>query len=86
MRKDIKKLEEHHDTLPTAYEYFLNETQEDRRYRLREHNNIFKFDDLEFTLLYVTRTKDNYPLITDSMYLYLVLCILMGLKMSMKSL
>ena len=66
MRKDIKKLEEHHDRLPTAYEYFLNETQEDRRYRLREHNNIFKFDDLEFTLLYVTRTEDNYPLTREA--------------------
>jgi hypothetical protein len=58
----IKKLEKHHNKLPIAYKYFLNETQEDKRHRLREHNNIFKFDDLEFTLIYVTRTIDNYPL------------------------
>tara|TARA_B100000963_G_C22591557_1_gene655768 strand:- start:964 stop:1413 length:450 start_codon:yes stop_codon:yes gene_type:complete len=66
MRKDIKKLEAHHDTLLIAHEYFWDETHEERGYRVKDHKNVFKFDELEFTLVYVTRKEDNYPLLREA--------------------
>ncbi len=71
--KKVKELEKHHNTLPIAHEYFwtdgrynsLNDMgiqSDDRAYRLKEHNNVVKFDELEWTLIYIDRVKDNYPL------------------------
>ena len=68
MRKDIKKLEAHHNTLLTAHEYFWDDirAEEERGYRVKDHKNVFKFDEIEWTLVYVTRKEDNYPLLREA--------------------
>ena len=73
--KRVKELEKHHNTLPIAHEYFWTDARylddmgvqsDDRAYRLKEHNNVVKFDELEWTLIYIDRVEDNYPLQRDA--------------------
>lgn len=68
MRKDIKELEEHHNTLLIAHEYHWNDKHEERyqNYRLKEHVNVFKFDELEWTIVYMDKSENNFPILREA--------------------
>ena len=65
-RKNVKEVRAHHETLPMAYGYSwkVNKDAEsvEEDYSLAKHHNVFKFDDLQWTLIYITRKEDNYPI------------------------
>ena len=64
MRKKAEDLRAHHKTLPIAFGYsIIDKGQEyEEEYSLQEHKNVFNFDDLKWTLIYITREEDMYPL------------------------
>lgn len=65
-RKNVKEVRAHHETLPMAYGYSWKVSKDDEsvqeEYSLAQHHNVFKFDELQWTLIYITRKEDNYPL------------------------
>lgn len=64
--KKVKEVRAHHQTLPMAYGYSykvnVNDESVEEDYSLAQHHNVFKFDDLQWTLIYITREDDNYPI------------------------
>jgi hypothetical protein len=64
MRKKAEDVRAHHKTLPIAFGYSIKDIGQEyeEEYSLQEHKNVFNFDDLKWTLVYVTREEDMYPL------------------------
>ena len=64
MRKKAEDLRAHHKTLPIAFRYSIIDKGQgyEEEYSLEEHKNVFNFNDLKWTLIYVTREEDMYPL------------------------